>query len=57
MKNKDFYKVAKKHFPNLSEDEIWYVIWNETGYPGFFHNNPKEEFEKQLKEFQAKHGK
>lgn len=51
MRDKDFYEIAKRELPNLSDDEIWYVIWNETGYPEFFDGDIKKEFTKQIIEF------
>ena len=47
--------VAREYFPNKPERYLWFVIWEETGYPQFWNipqdgNTPEECFRKQLKD-------
>ena len=47
--------IAREYFPNKPVKFLWFVIWEETGYPQFWNipqdgNTPEECFRKQLKE-------
>jgi hypothetical protein len=45
----DGLAITREYFPELSEDERGYILWNKTGWPGFF-----MEGEKSLREQLAK---
>lgn len=34
----------------LSDNEVDYILWNETGFPSFFRDNPKVECTRQINE-------
>ena len=51
-------QIAREYFPEATEEEIEYVIWEQTGFPSFWqiHKDgatPEECFRKQLAEFAA----
>ncbi|HUW04789.1 MAG TPA: hypothetical protein VMW01_00875 [Williamwhitmania sp.] len=51
--------VAKEYFPDATEGEAGYILWNETGFPAFWRipedgNTPEECLRKQLADFKAK---
>ena len=53
------YQIAKEYFPEKDDEFLDYVIWNETGFPCFWHipedgNTTEECFRKQLKEYADK---
>jgi len=37
---KNVVEIAKEYFPNATKKELYFIIWEETGYPTFF--APKE---------------
>lgn len=50
-----FGEIVKEYFPNASDDEIEYILWERTGYPEFWNigidgNTPEECLHTQLKQ-------
>lgn len=42
------YEVVREYFPDASDDYVEYLIWNETGFPGFWNGDPEDCFRLQL---------
>lgn len=34
-------QIVKEYFPRATKEEIDYIVWNETGFPGFW-NIPED---------------
>lgn len=54
-----FKEVAREYFPDESDKDLDFIIWNETGYPEFWNigvdgYTVEECFRKQLKDAQEK---
>lgn len=47
-------KIAREIFPNEEDDFLDYVLWEETGFPSFFHDDPEKELRQQLLVFKKK---
>lgn len=47
--------IAREYLPEMSDDDLNYVIWNHTGFPSFWRpedgKTPEECFRTQLKRF------
>ena len=43
--------IAREVFPDLETEELISILWNRTGYPIFWVNDPLAEIRKQLTEF------
>jgi len=48
--------IIKEYFPNASDEECEFILWEHTGYPEFWNipedgNTPEECFRKQLQNF------
>ena len=39
------------HVPPLSDEECMYILWEWTGFPGFFHGDPETCCREQLHEY------
>lgn len=48
MKDKTFLDVAREYFPELSDDELDFILWEYTGFPSFFDGDTETELRKQL---------
>jgi len=48
MKARD---IVLEYFPNANDDEIEWILWEETGYPCFWDGEPEESLRKQLQEY------
>lgn len=49
-------EVVREYFPDASDEEIDWIVWEQTGFPSFWNipkdgNTPEECFRKQLREF------
>jgi hypothetical protein len=56
---KSVLDIAKEYFPDASEDDLWFIIWEETGYPQFWNipqdgDTPEACFRKHLQDFKNK---
>ena len=51
-------EIAREYFPDTPEQELFDIIWSETGYPSFWRkedgNTPEECFRNQLAEAKRK---
>lgn len=54
MTEKDGISLVRRIFPDISEDEAGYLLWNETGFPAFYYGDPEVYFAAQLKEFKER---
>ena len=53
-KGKTFGEVVREYFPDASNDEIDFILWETTGYPSFWETDDVEAcLRKQLREFKA----
>jgi hypothetical protein len=43
-----FIATVKEFFPEVSDDEAMGILWNYTGYPSFWHGDPKGTLREQL---------
>ena len=48
--------VVREYFPEATDDEVDFILWEETGFPAFWNigvdgNTPEECLRKQLQEF------
>jgi len=51
-KDKTFGEVVREYFPNASDDEVGFILWEKTGYPCFWETDNTETcLRKQLREF------
>ena len=49
------YEIAREYFPDADDQTLEFVIWERTGFPGFWRigidgDTPEQCFRKQLKE-------
>ena len=52
MKNLTFSELVREYFPNATQDEVDYILWEYTGFPCFWETNDTEAcLRKQLQEF------
>lgn len=54
-----FLELVKEYFPDATDDEAGYILWNETGFPSFWNvpkdgNTPEECLRAQLKRLSEK---
>ncbi len=40
---KTFLDIASEYFPDASNDELDYILWEYTGFPCFFHGDTETE--------------
>lgn len=33
---KTVIEIIREYFPEVTDDEAWYILWNETGFPSFW---------------------
>jgi len=45
--------LVKKYFPDISTEEVEYILWEKTSFPCLFSANPLEELEAQIGIFKA----
>ena len=50
--------IVLEYFPNATDNEIEFIVWEKTGFPGFWNipedgATPEECFHKQLAEYAA----
>jgi hypothetical protein len=53
-----YFEVIKEYFPNVTAEEAEHILWEHTGYPGFWAipsdgNTPEECLRKQLQELRG----
>jgi hypothetical protein len=34
--------IIREYFPQAEDDEVDFILWNYTGYPGFWNGNPEQ---------------
>ncbi len=50
-----FGEVVREYFPDASDDDVDYILWEKTGYPSFWETDDTEAcLRKQLQEFKEK---
>ncbi len=48
---KTFEEIVKEYFPDATDDEVEYILWEKTGFPCFFETADIEAcFRKQLED-------
>lgn len=43
-----YLELARQYFPNATDDELDYILWEYTGFPSFYRD--LDELKKQLQE-------
>ncbi len=52
MTEQDGIALVRRIIPSATEEEAGYILWNETGFPGFYHgDDPESCFSSQVKEY------
>lgn len=54
MTEQDGINLVRRIFPEVSEQEAGYLLWNETGFPAFYYGDPEVYFAAQLNEFKER---
>jgi len=54
--NQTIGEIVREYFPDATDDNIEFLVWEKTGYPEFWDipkdgNTPEECFRKQLQDF------
>jgi len=43
--------IAREILPELSQEQLWNILWNETGLPSFWHGEPATCLRQQLEDY------
>lgn len=43
--------VVREYIPGASDELVWDILWNETGYPCFWHGDPEESLRMQVAKY------
>ena len=56
--DKTFSEIVREYFPEATDSEVGFIIWEKTGYPCFWESHDIEAcFRKQVEEFKAEREK
>jgi len=49
--SKSVGEIVREYFPDADDKFIDFVMWNKTGWPGFWKGDPEESMREQLKSY------
>ena len=44
-------RIAREYFPDANEETLGYILWNHTGFPGFWKGDPETCLREQLRSY------